>query len=405
MEIQARSDASHRRSHRVSVAFPVEVSGIDLAGKPFCERTSTIAISRYGCCVPIPTPLRPDHPIHLRRVGTDEQVVGRVVSSMGPHERGFLHGIGTKESCESFWNGVRFPSSIYEQILDTMHDGVYFVDRERKITYWNAGAERLSGFSANQAVGKRCTNNFLGHVDDSGNPLCTTGCPLTKVLSDGLTRETEIYLRHSNGYRVPINVRVQPLRNPDGEIVGAVEVFSDSTEKKQTEQRVGELEKLAFRDPLTNLQNRRYLELKVAQALQEHHEFSREYGLLLLDLDHFKQVNDMHGHDSGDALLGVVAETLLRSLRAVDLVGRWGGEEFLVLMPDANATVLGDLAERCRVLIAHSSVKRGASQVSVTASIGVTRLNHEDSAATAIRRADDLMYESKRSGGDRTTAG
>jgi diguanylate cyclase (GGDEF)-like protein/PAS domain S-box-containing protein len=308
-------------------------------------------------------------------------------------------------SCESLWDGVRFSASFYEQLLDAMHDGVYFVDQDRRITYWNAGAERLSGYSSAETVGKHCFNNVLGHVDENGTPLCTSGCLLTKVLSDGRARETEIYLRHSLGHRVPISVRVQPLRNHQGVIVGAVEVFSDSTERKRTEKRVSELENLAFRDSLTNLQNRRYLELKVAQALQEHQEFGREYGLLLLDLDRFKKINDMHGHESGDAMLNVVAETLVQSLRTVDMVGRWGGEEFLVLMPDVNAIVLGDLAERCRVLIANSSVKCGASRVSVTASIGVTLLSHDDSAETAIRRADQLMYESKRSGGDQTTAG
>ncbi len=89
----------------------------------------------------------------------------------------------------------------------------------------------------------------------------------------------------------------------------------------------------------------------------------------------------------------------------MELVARWGGEEFVVLMADVEATALGDLAERCRVLIAQSSVANGEGRVSVTASIGVTMLNHTDSATTSIRRADELMYESKRSGGDRTTAG
>ena len=405
MELQSQTAENHRRSDRLSIAFPVEVSGIDYEGNAFCEKTATTVVSRYGCCVSLTQSLQPDQTVKLRRLGTDEYAVGRVVASMGALANAFLHGVGTDESCERLWNDIRFSRSFHEQLLDTLHDGVYFVDHDRKITYWNAGAARLSGYTSNEVVGTHCFHNLLGHVDESGTSLCKGKCLLTKVLLDGRTRETEIYLRHRDGYRVPVSVRVQPLRGKDGAIVGAVEVFNDSTERKRTEKRVSELENLAFRDSLTNLQNRRYLELKIAQALQEHQEFGREYGLLLLDLDRFKQVNDTHGHDSGDAMLNVVAETLVQSLRAVDFVGRWGGEEFLVLMPDVNATVLGDLAERCRVLIANSSVKRGASRLSVTASIGVTLLNHDDSAATAIRRVDDLMYESKRSGGDRTTAG
>jgi len=224
------------------------------------------------------------------------------------------------------------------------------------------------------------------------------------VMADGQPREAQVYLRHKDGYRLPVGVRVLPTFDGVGAITGAMQVFSESAPSKASEQRIVELENLAFRDPLTNLPNRRYVELKVAQALQDHQQFGRQYGLLLFDLDRFKQVNDSHGHEVGDAVLKAVAESLVRSLRPVDIIGRWGGEEFLVLLTDAVATALGDLAERCRVLVAQSSVSQGASRVSVTASIGATLLNYNDSAATAIRRADELMYRSKRSGGNKTSA-
>jgi diguanylate cyclase (GGDEF)-like protein len=230
-------------------------------------------------------------------------------------------------------------------------------------------------------------------------------------------------------------VRVLPMRNSAGEVVGAVEVFSDSTVKNRVDKRVSELEYMAFRDSLTGLPNRRYLELKVEQGLEEHRRFGRLYGLLMFDVDNFKSVNDTHGHDIGDALLKVIAQTLTQGLRTVDMIGRWGGEEFLVLMPDLDAVGLGDLAERCRVLIAQSSVSKpvlmqaaaaaaeagragtvttssvvagiatSGARVSATASIGATVLEHSDSAEAAIRRVDELMYQSKRSGGDQTTAG
>jgi len=405
MEIQPEAAIVGRRSSRVSIAFPVEASGIDPEGKRFSERTKTDTVSRYGCCLSLPRLLGPKQQIRLRRIGSDEEAVGRVVAQMGSHANGYLYGVSMRKSCETLW-GIRFSSFLlYKKILDSLHDGVYFVNRGRQITYWNEGAEMLAGYSSAEAVGKTCFSNFLGHVGETGKPLCTSGCPLSSVMADGQPRQVEIYLRHKNGHRVPISVRVQPMRDSAGAIVGAVEVFSDSTAKQRVEKRVSELENLAFRDSLTNLANRRYLELKVAQALQDHQQFDREYGLLLLDLDRFKQVNDNHGHDLGDAVLKVVAQTLLQTLRPVDLVGRWGGEEFLVLMADVHATALGDLAERCRVLIAQSSAGHGASRVSVTASIGATLLNHADSPETAFRRADELMYQSKRSGGDRTTIG
>jgi diguanylate cyclase (GGDEF)-like protein/PAS domain S-box-containing protein len=279
------------------------------------------------------------------------------------------------------------------------------VNRERTITYWNEGAERLAGYAAGEAIGKGCCDNILEHIDENGKSLCSDGCPLSGVMQDGQPRMAEFCLRHKLGHRLPVAGRVFPMRNSDGAIVGAVEVFSDSTVKMKFEKRVSELEQLAFRDALTGLPNRRHIELKVEQALQDHQRLGRLYGLLMFDVDRFKQVNDMHGHEVGDALLKAVGESVGVGLRPADILGRWGGEEFLVLVPDVDALALGDLAERCRVLIAQSSIATDASRVSVTASIGATVLSHADNAASAIGRADELMYESKRSGGDRTTAG
>jgi len=404
MESQLPAASTLRRSDRVSIAFPLEVVGSDLSGKHFSQRTKTRTVSRFGCCLPLPHSLQLGQTLQMRRVGTNKMVVGKIVAPMESNLAGQLYGIGTPESCEGLWD-IQFSSSFYEKLLDNMHDGVYFVNRERKITYWNGGAAQLSGYTADQVVGRHCFDNLLCHVDEAGTLLCASQCLLSEVMQEGRARPVDIYLRHKDGYRLPVSVQVLPMRNSTGDIVGAVEVFSESSAKKKVEKRVGELEQLAFRDPLTGLPNRRNLELKVEQALEEHRRFSRLHGLLLFDLDRFKEVNDSHGHEVGDALLKAVAETLVRGLRPADIVGRWGGEEFLVLMPDLDAVELGDLAERCRALIAQSWVAAGPSRISVTASIGATVLNQPDSAESAIRRADELMYESKRSGGDRTTTG
>jgi len=404
MESLSSVTSGRRRSDRVSIAFPLEIAGIDSTGERFSEKTRTTTVSRYGCCLPLPRMLQPDQKVLLRRRGVDETAIGRVVATMGSHADGHLYGIETRNSCEALW-GIHFSSSFYEKLLDTMHDGVYFVNRDRKITYWNESAERVSGYSAREAVGSRCFENLLGHVDETGKPLCAGGCPLNQVMLDGQPRQVELYLQHKRGHRVPVSVRALPLRNSEGKIVGAVEVFSNSTVRKDAEKRFRELEHLAYRDALTGLPTRRSLEMKLEQGLQEHRSFSRPYGLLMFDLDGFKRVNDTHGHETGDSILKAVSETLVQGLRPIDIVGRWGGEEFLVLMPDLDAIKLGDLADRCRVLIAQSSVPNGSSPVSVTASIGATVLSASDSAKSALARVDELMYQSKHSGGDRTTTG
>ena len=125
----------------------------------------------------------------------------------------------------------------------------------------------------------------------------------------------------------------------------------------------------------------------------------------MLDIDHFKRVNDVHGHGAGDAILKAVSETLVKSLRENDIVGRWGGEEFLVILSDVNATVLHDAAERCRVLVANTGVLTEGNRVSIGISIGATLMVNRDSAESVVKRADQLMYVSKSGGRNRTTTG
>lgn len=382
-------------------------------GKRFSERTKTTSVSRYGCCLPLPRMLQSDQAIEVRRIGTNETAAARIVAPMGVQSEGRLYGVETRESCEGLW-GIRFSSAFYEKLLDHLQDRASS-SRERKVTYWNEGAKRLAGFTSadragagftdNEALGKEVSESILACVDEAGKAHSGDATPAHGAIQYPESGVAEFYLRQKRGYRTPVSVRALPIRNSAGNIVGAVEVFSDSTVRLKFDTRATELEQLAFRDALTGLPNRRYIELKVEHGLQDHQRLGRLYGLLMFDLDHFKQVNDCHGHEAGDAMLKTIGESVSRGLRSDDIVGRWGGEEFLVLAPDVDALTLGDLAERCRILIAESAVAVGLSRVSVTASIGATVLIHSDNANSVISRADGLMYQSKHSGGDRTTAG
>jgi diguanylate cyclase (GGDEF)-like protein/PAS domain S-box-containing protein len=295
--------------------------------------------------------------------------------------------------------------SIHEKLLDSMHDGVYFVNTERKIVYWNQGAELLTGYRADEVVGKYCFDDLLAHVNDGGCALCLNGCPLAATLLDGQRREFEVYLRHKAGHRIPVSTRVAPVTDDSGAVVGAVEIFSDATAKKTIERRVGELENLAFLDELTGVSNRRFAELKVKQALQEVQLFDRSIGLLMLDIDHFKLVNDKHGHDAGDEALRAVCKTVSHHLRAGDILGRWGGEEFVLILRDVNEAGLSVFADRCRMLISETSVPMGAEYLRVTVSVGATIIQKDDNLNSVMHRVDTLMYKSKTSGRNCVTTG
>jgi diguanylate cyclase (GGDEF)-like protein len=235
--------------------------------------------------------------------------------------------------------------------------------------------------------------------------LCKEGCPLQRTLDDGKARESLVYFRHKLGHRVPVTVRTQPIIDAEGKVVAAFEVFRDASQHKDFQRRIAELESMAFLDTLTRIPNRRYLELRMTRMFAERGESSGDLGLILFDLDQFKIMNDRYGHQAGDAVLKSVARTLSLTLRASDIVGRWGGEEFLAVLPNLCGDALEHLAERCRVLVASTLVPWEGATLRVTTSAGATQVTAQDDIPSAVARVDRLLYESKRDGRNRVTNG
>jgi diguanylate cyclase (GGDEF)-like protein len=245
------------------------------------------------------------------------------------------------------------------------------------------------------------------HVDDTGTELCARGCPVLGPLRDGQHRSVQAYVHHKRGHRVPVNASGYAIRDLDGAIIGAIQIFSDATPVRVLEEQVERLSQMAFLDELTRLPNRRYAQMRLEAMLSEFERYSISFGVLMLDIDHFKVLNDTHGHKAGDRVLAMVSATLARSVRPSDVISRWGGEEFLVLAPHADARGLTGCAERCRLLVESSGLRSGAEApyLVATVSIGGTVVAGGDTSETIVARADALMYQSKSAGRNRVTVG
>lgn len=291
----------------------------------------------------------------------------------------------------------------HEKLLDSLFDGVYFVDLERRIIFWNKAAERITGYSKDEVVGSCCADNLLRHTDDGGRELCFIGCPLSGTMTDGKTREAHVYLHHKQGHRVPVSVKVSPVRDDGGEIIGGVEIFSDNSSLLQILKEMERLKADAYVDELTSVGNRRYCEMILQTKLYEMQSFNIPFGIIFFDLDHFKECNDTFGHAIGDEILIMVAKTVTNILRRMDSFARWGGEEFVVIMPNIDEKTLDDVAERIRIFIEKSFLVTQGRMLNVTASLGVTMARPGDTPESVIQRADSLMYDSKAAGRNRVT--
>ncbi len=294
-------------------------------------------------------------------------------------------------------------NTIQTTVLDHLFEGVYYVDRERKILLWNRAAERLTGFSSEEVLGRHCFDAVLRHVSAEGKLLCFTGCPLQATLNDGQERETEIFLHHKKGHRVPVHVRVAPVFGENGDVIGAVEMFRDATSELEQKERFDYLERMAFIDVLTGLPNRKYVLDSLKARLEEFRRFEWSFGVLFIDVDHFKRINDEHGHKVGDQMLKMVAAALKAASRRLDIVGRLGGEEFVAVVTNVDEKRLLTVAERFRTLVEFSAM-RELNNLSVTISIGAAMAQKGDSCDALLERTDELLYQAKRAGRNRVVS-
>lgn len=289
----------------------------------------------------------------------------------------------------------------YKSVLDSLSIGVYCVDSLRKIIYWNDAAEKISGFTQAEVLGSCCSNNILMHIDDDGTEFCNHKCPIAQTLANGQPYQEDVYLHHKEGYRLPIKIQVTPIFDEDKNIVGACQVFSDATCKVHYVNEIQQLQKMAMLDALTEIGNRRYGEVNLHSRLDKFKQCNcSSLGIVMFDIDHFKKVNDAFGHDVGDRVLKMVAKTLKNNVKPSDIVCRWGGEEFVVILDDVNAGDLVAIAERLRTLIKKSFIVHDAKTIKVTISGGATIAQTGDTVDSLLKRADQLLYHGKESGRD-----
>ncbi|HEY5555007.1 MAG TPA: sensor domain-containing diguanylate cyclase [Cellulomonas sp.] len=285
-------------------------------------------------------------------------------------------------------------------LLDAMSDGVYVVEPSRRITYWNRAAEEISGFSAAEMVGRWCGDGRLNHVNERGVELCGASCPLVATMRDGRTRSVRVFVHHRDGHVRPVHVTAAALRAEDGTISGAVETFRDDSDRRVLEQDLREAENLALVDPLTGVGNRRSLDRCLSRRLSDWERHGARFAALVIDVDRFKQTNDTLGHDAGDAVLSVLARSLVNAVRTVDEVVRTGGDEFAVITGPITDDELSSLMARLHVVAAHSRYG-DLPPMHITVSIGAAMVATGDDEAALMRRADHQLLRAKRVGGKR----
>ncbi len=281
----------------------------------------------------------------------------------------------------------------FRAIFDNVRDyAIYTIDPEGRVDEWNQSLQRFGGWRSADVVGRPLDVFF---------PLDERRPGFADSLLAGARQtgsvETEGWYLRQDGSRLWANTVLTALPDADGAVRGFVVVSRDMTERKRIED---ELRRLATTDPLTGAFNRRHGQSYMAEAFRDAGGEGQRPAVLMLDIDHFKSINDRHGHDVGDAALCAVVDACRAILGETLPVVRWGGEEFLVVLPSTDADLAAHMAQRLRAAICGVRVRISTGELAMTVSIGVA-LDRGGGPENLVHRADEALYAAKRNGRDR----
>ncbi len=276
--------------------------------------------------------------------------------------------------------------------LNAAQDAVFITNTEGVIEFANHGFELVTGYSTAEVLGRTPT------ILKSGVQSGAFYQRLWHCLKAGQTFRATVVNRHKNGQTIHCEETITPVHDSNGVTTHFVSIIKDLTKRTLAEQ---ELRKQAMVDGLTGLLNRRSGERHLEKAYLAAREGGTSFCVLLADVDHFKSINDTWGHPAGDVVLKDVARLLHSSVRATDSVARWGGEEFLIVLPYCNLAAAQKQADRIRMLIAQTQQPQVGR---ITLSIGVAQIQDNETLAGLIDRADKALYRAKKEGRNRVCA-
>jgi diguanylate cyclase (GGDEF)-like protein len=287
---------------------------------------------------------------------------------------------------------------LLESLLNSMTEAVIFVDSLQVIKDWNEAASRLTGIAADAVLHSEWKPTLLNLARETGGGAAgPNDCPVETTLATSVGATGRFRIIRSDGAVLPVDLRAIPIAAQTPRLSGVMLMLRDLSDQSRLENSVRKLQRQVIMDPLTGVANRAEMDRSLAELTGSE---GRTFSLIICDIDHFKKVNDVHGHQAGDEALVRVAQILGAQSREGDLVCRYGGEEFVVICPDCDLVSANRRAEAIRVAIEGSKLSMLENN-NVTASFGVTQVQPGDTAESVFARADRALLQAKSSGRNR----
>ena len=258
----------------------------------------------------------------------------------------------------------------------------YTMDHQRRVVTWDAGAEELTGYPSERAVGHPCHHALLVHTDDDGRLLCGDRCPMLAVMADGQPRDAHVFFQHADGHRVPSMVHGEAVRDASGAIVGAIETFTDDTPHRTNVEHAEAALVAARTDAVTGLPNRRRALVALADWLVN--PGGPASAVIRIDLIPTRAESRAEDPEVADVVVATVARTLIGAARPADYLACTGPAQFLVLAVAETVAELDRRSAALHRLIAATAPTHGGRRVPVRAEVRLVRVAPGDTFGTVL---------------------
>ena len=216
---------------------------------------------------------------------------------------------------------------IFRNVLDSLQTGVCMADRNGKILFWNQGAERLTDHKRHEVVGRSRRDNILPHCNDQGCVACGATCPFTRTIHQGKPQEAKMQLRHKEGHPVHVLMRIAPIRDSHGSIIGVAESFDERKFVSDREQNRNTLAAHGCMDETTGIPNHDFTSFHLSENLSSFVRYQLPFGVIAIQVDRLEHFRSAYGKQAGAAVLRVVAQTMRGAFRPSDFLGRWADDD------------------------------------------------------------------------------
>ena len=290
-------------------------------------------------------------------------------------------------------------AKMFYLITENSADGIWRLDPQFRFVYVSPAAQTLLGYQTEELIGKSLFSILTPESVEGVKQGYAQKQSLMAASKNWGSSAYTVEAVQKDGQHIWAEVMVNPIFDSQNRLTGYNGVARDISERHKNEEM---MLRYAFRDPLTNLPNRRLFENALEHAVVQKGKAKKQFAVMFLDIDGLKKVNDRYGHILGDALLKIVANRIRRSVRKMDFVARLAGDEFMAILPElADGSAVGIIANRL-IESCRKPISLGTNKVRISVSIGVSFFPEDaDKVATLMDYADQAMYRAKKYGGGR----